>query len=336
MKMMLHPETGDFMNVFEQLLTSDSRGSVSPETLEYIGQRASEEYLSKKDSLNGAIVKLAADHRELNNEHIHRIVEFANNATFQKLFDRNKDKNVHFDIADPGTVIRDLRDGGSPAHSGKVLHNKSDYMRRPITEEKDGSMGLDGSGVSDPESGMADLFRRENFSGQFGQGEAVQKVASAGLDPTWEGSANPVNDVYAEHVRLQRASEELAAAHETADMLHQQAHTDFYKAAKAEILDPDGAGFYGVVKAMSAVVDTPISTSDITKVAEELMRSGISMEQMGHRARSTGQVLNMEHPLVKAAAGLIKCAHDRSVAKEALLDVQRGLEKTAAFLKAQK
>ena len=68
------------MDSFEQLLTSGSHGSVTPETLEYIGQKASTEFLEKKASLNQAIVKLAAQHPGLNNEHIHRIVEFANNG----------------------------------------------------------------------------------------------------------------------------------------------------------------------------------------------------------------------------------------------------------------
>ena len=80
------------MDVFEQLLTSGSSKGVSPETLEYIGQKASAEFLDKKTPLNESIVKLASQHPELNNEHIHRIVEFANNSTFQHLFEKNKEE----------------------------------------------------------------------------------------------------------------------------------------------------------------------------------------------------------------------------------------------------
>lgn len=321
------------MDVFEQFLTSGSSKSVNPETLEYIGQRASTEFLEKRASLNQAIVKLAGQHPELNNEHISRIVEFANNATFQHLFERDKDKNVHFPIADPGVVIRDLRDGGSPAHSGQVLNNK-DYHRAPLREEKDGSMGMDGSGAGDPESGMADLFQREQSSGQFGQGEPIQKVASAGLDPSWEGSANPINDVYAEHLRLKRSHEEIAAAHESADLMFKQASTDFYKAAKEEVLSTEGAGFQGVVEAMASAFDAPISTADITKVAEVLMRDGVKMEQLGQRTKVAGRLLNPEHPLIKTASAMYIAMTERAISASALQDISIAFEKTSAFLKS--
>jgi len=320
------------MDVFEQLLTSGSSKGVSPETLEYIGQKASAEFLDKKTPLNESIVKLASQHPELNNEHIHRIVEFANNSTFQHLFEKNKDKNVHFPIADPGVVIRDLRDGGSPAHSGKVLHNKADYHRAPIREEKDGSMGMDGSGAGDPESGLADLFNRNNSSEQFGQGEPVEKVASAaGLDPSWEGSANPVNDVYAEHLKLKRSYDELAAAHEGADLMYKQASADFYKAAREEVLNPEGAGFRGVVEAVSVVA--PLGREDVTKLAESLLRAGVSEEQLKSRTKTAGKLVNPNHPLVASASAMMKCAHERSIAHEALLDVKKGLDQTTQFLK---
>lgn len=324
------------MNAFEQLLTSESRGSVNPETLEYIGQKASNEFFEKKASLNAAIVKLAGQHPELNNEHIHRIVEFANNATFQRLFEQDKDKNVHFPIADPGVVIRDLRDGGSPAHSGKVLNNR-DYNRLPIKEEKNSEMTGGDPSTSDPESGLADLFGRENMTGEFGQGEAIQKVASAaGLDPSWEGSANPINDIYATHTKLQRAQSEMATAHESADLMLKQASADFYKAARAEVISPDGAGFRGVIEAMSQVFG-PLTAGDVTKVAEQLMRAGATAGQLeSGKMKTAGKLLNPAHPLVSSAAAMMKCSEERDIAFGALQEINAGLVKTAAFLRAAK
>jgi hypothetical protein len=318
------------MDVFEQLLTSSSRGSVSPETLEYIGKKASTEFLEKKASLNDAIVRLASQHPELNNEHIHRIVEFANNNTFQHMFETNPDKNVHFPIADPGVVIRDLRDGGSPAHSGKVLHNKNDYSRAPIREEKDSSPSdMEGAG---PESGFDQLFQRENSSGQFGQGEPIEKVASAGLDPNWEGSANPVNDIYAQHLTLERAHQELAAQHESADLAFQNAQADFYKLAKQHILS-DGGSFRQVVEAFATVVG-PVSQDDVAKLAHRLLEEGVTTTQLAAgKNKVAGALLNPAHPLVVAIAGMEKCASDRSEKHGALREIQHGLEKTSAFLK---
>jgi hypothetical protein len=321
------------MDVFEQLLTSSSsRGSVNPETLEYIGQKASNEYLEKRASLNKAIVKLAGQHPELNNEHIHRIAEFANNITFQQLFEQNKDKNVHFDIADPGVIIRDLRDGGTPAHSGKMLHNKADYFQAPIREEKQAEFG-------DLESGMNELMGREERAGSQGQGEAVpqvdyQKLASAGLDPSWQGSANPVNDVFAEHKRLERAKEELSAAYETADLMYKQAQADFYRIVKGEVTAPDGAGLGLISAAFEKVAGAKIAEQELTPVVQRLMTDGVSGDALTAQLRKTaGKVLNLEHPLVSCSAGLIKAAHERKIAHSALLDLEKGLEATTAFFK---
>lgn len=316
------------MDVFEQLLTSStSRGSVNPETLEYIGQKASNEYLEKKASLNSVIVKLASQHPELNNEHIHRIAEFANNATFQQLFEKNKDKNVHFDIADPGVIIRDLRDGGSPAHDGKVLHNKTDYFRSPIREEKDG--------FGDPESGIDNLFQRENVSGQFGQGESVEKVAAAsGLDPSYEGSANPVNDIYAEHKKLERAKDELSASYECADLLHKQAQAEFYRAVKTEVISENGAGLGLVAEAFQKIAGAKMAQAELQPVIQQLVLDGVCGKTLTNQLHKTaGKLLNLEHPIAKIAAGLVKCAQERDVAEAALVDVEAGLKKTASFLR---
>ena len=319
------------MDVFEQLLTSSSsRGSVNPETLEYIGQKASNEFLEKRASLNSAIVKLASQNPDLNNEHIHRIAEFANNITFQHLFEKNSDKNVHFDIADPGVIIRDLRDGGSPAHDGKVLHNKGDYFRAPQREEKDA--------FGDLSSGMEDILKRDTFNGESGQGDPVpqmdyQKLAS-GLDPSYEGSANPINDVYAEHLRLQRAKDEVSAAYETADLMHKQAQADFYRAVKTEVLSPTGAGIGGVTQAMQKIAGVKLSEQEIMPVVERLMRDGVSSDLLSAQLTKTaGKLLNPAHPLVQSMSGLIKTAQERDVAHTALVDLEKGLEKTAGFLK---
>lgn len=323
------------MDVFEQLLTSSgSKRVVGPETLEYIGKQASKAYLEKKVPLNESIVKLASQHAELGNEHIRRIAEFANNATFQQLFEKNHDKNIHFDVAEPGVIIRDLQDGGSPAHSGKVLNKNTDYLRPPSKEEKDGSMGLDGSGTGDPESGLADLFLRSNSSGQFGQGEPVEKVASAGIDPSWEGSVDPVNDVYAEHVNLKATREHLLAAHESADLTLQHSRSEFYKAAKAEILGHGGAGFSGVATVVQKVAGTKFVEQELSPMIEQFMRDGISSDVLTTQlTKVAARVINPEHRLVKCAKDMVAALEQKQVTLAAVSEVDACLEKTSAFLR---
>lgn len=158
------------MNAFEQFLMTDApRPGVGAEVLEMLGRKAADRFLSQGMPLNDAVHELVSEHPELGNEHIKRVVEFANNVAFQEMFSKSDDKNIHFDVADPGVVIRDLKDGGSPSHDGKVLDSGSkDYMSPP-TREKD-SFG-------DPESGMQHLERMNNNEGRFGQGEQIEKQA---------------------------------------------------------------------------------------------------------------------------------------------------------------
>ena len=158
------------MNSFEQFLMTDApRPGVGAEVLEMLGRKAADRFMHEGTPLNDAIRDLISEHPELGNEHVKRVVEFANNVAFQELFSKSDDKNVHFDVADPGAVIRDLKDGGSPAHDGKVMDSKSkDYMSPPRSEK---------DSFGDPESGMQHLQNMSNNTGRFGQGEQIEKVA---------------------------------------------------------------------------------------------------------------------------------------------------------------
>ena len=68
------------------------------------------------------------------------IAEFANNETFHRLFQSSDDKNVHFDIVEPGNVIRDLKDGGSPSHDGKALNSGMKRSNVPTTDSSFGGV----------------------------------------------------------------------------------------------------------------------------------------------------------------------------------------------------
>jgi hypothetical protein len=317
------------MDLFEHLLTSSSPRSVSPETLELLGTKASNLFFEKKSSLNDAIVTLASEHGEFTNEHIHRIAEFANNVTFQRMFEKNASKNIHFQVADPAVIIRDLKDGGSPAHDGKVLHTKGDYHRRPIREKEK-------SNFADPDSAMQDMFRREDSSGRFGQGETIDKVAhAAGLDPSWEGSANPVNDVYADHIKLNRAREEIVAEHEASDLMMKTARADFYRAVKTEVMSEKGAGLGGVISVFEKIAGARFH-KELDGVVRGLMKDGLTPESLERSMRKTaGVVINQEHLLVMSLDGLIKASEHRSATERALKEVDTCLEKTASFLRAQ-
>lgn len=92
--------------------------SLSPADLQSLGKRASVAYLSGGTSLNDAIIKLAREHPSISTHQVQRVVEFANQETFARLFADNEkyasDKNIEFDVADPGDILLELNNGACP------------------------------------------------------------------------------------------------------------------------------------------------------------------------------------------------------------------------------
>lgn len=92
--------------------------ALSPADLQSLGKRAAVEYLSGTSSLNDSIVKIARGLPSISTHQIRRIVEFANQETFSRLFADNEkyasDKNIDFDVADPAAVLLEINNGAIP------------------------------------------------------------------------------------------------------------------------------------------------------------------------------------------------------------------------------
>ena len=240
------------MDPFESFLMSSPGQQVSPETLEMIGRKASQMFVQQQIPLNDAISQLASQHPELGNEHIKRIVEFSNTVTFQEMFANSADKNVHFAVADPGVVIRDLKDGGSPAHDGKTLQGgMGDYLSPPNSQEQNGSDQV-----------------LESAFGVEGQSEPLQKIASSETD-TFSHS-NPVEDVTDLRHRLEDTRDRLVSAHEQFDMLLKQAKEELFEIVKGEVTDPDGSGLGGVLGALKKVASEVLISGVVTPIVRRL------------------------------------------------------------------
>lgn len=355
-----------YMNPFEQFLLSDSpQSGVSPEVLEMLGRKAATQFLNEGMPLNDSIAALVEQHPELQNEHIKRVVEFANNVAFQEMFSKSEDKNVHFDIADPGTIIRDMKDGGSPAHDGKALNTGSKDYLSPPTMEKDE--------FGDADSGMQHLQRMSGMEGRFGQGEQVQEkqaslkkskkkesclgktatdwrtqelegeLASQFLGaaepesfetPNHHEHSNPVENVYDLRVKLAAARAELVTAHETYDLLIKEAREELYQALKHEVMDPYGAGINGSLHALNKIA----SQRDLMEVLPEMFDRMVTESVPAQKLQITktaakADVINYGHPIVQAWSGLVKAAEDGTKSLLALNEIDDGLAQVNEFIR---
>ena len=107
--------------------------ALSSEDLNTMGKRAADSYLSCGVPLNKAVVKLAQQHPSSSPHQVMRVVEYANQETFQRLFDDNEkyacDKNIEFPLADPRVILHDLNDGARPH---VMTPPPDDYSQAPV------------------------------------------------------------------------------------------------------------------------------------------------------------------------------------------------------------
>lgn len=107
--------------------------ALSSEDLNTMGKRAADSYLSCGTPLNKAVVKLAQEHPSISPHQVKRVVEYANQETFQRLFDDNEkyasDKNIDFPLADPRIILHELNDGARP-HI--MTPPPDDYSQAPV------------------------------------------------------------------------------------------------------------------------------------------------------------------------------------------------------------
>lgn len=113
--------------------TKNTYAALTPADLQSMGKQAAVAYLCGGTSLNDAIIKLARNHPSISPHQVQRVVEYANQETFAKLFADNEkyasDKNIEFDVADPGEVLLELNNGAKP-HI--MTADSSDYASGPV------------------------------------------------------------------------------------------------------------------------------------------------------------------------------------------------------------
>lgn len=306
------------MGPFDQLLTQPSGSNVAPETLEMLGRQASQMFQSQGVPLNQAVSQVLANHPELSNEHIKRIVEFANTVTFQEMFTNSADKNVHFDVADPGVILRDLKDGGSPAHDGKTLAN-ADYRQTP-------SSGPNG----EVESALTQQFLGQHTPNVDGQ----MKVASAHVDH--EMHANPVDDAWDTRTRLLASREKLVESYESMDLMRKQAHEDLFNQIKLQVMDPDGAGLGGVLSVLEKVAEQEILEVLLPPMIERLKDQGFQSDYLNRSLeKRAGAVVNLEHPIIVALDAMLKLASEQVTCGRAIADIDKHITDVEAVFKKQ-
>lgn len=294
---------------FEELLYEDEgvTREVSPETLEMLGKEAASMYLNEGIPLNDAIVKLASEHEDLNDEHVKRIIEFANTEVFQQKFQNDEDKNVHFPVADPNVIFNDLKSGGSPSLAGPT--EELDYSYSPSY-----------------------LSSRDNLAKVASQKDEVL------VEPTLPPSHHhPIEDVYDLYVTLQGQLDELKVKAASATESMDKAADSLYSIIRENISQEDGDGFGDLARALRKVASDQEIIDVMTVMAARLVKDGVSsFEKLAadasqHNGKS---LVNTDHPLFSSFLQLKKAASEKFKLDDMIANLNGRLEEIKNFIVA--
>ncbi len=99
---------------------------VTKEELQHFSKIASDQYLSNGVPMNKTITDISNDNQYLNKEHLKRIIEMSNSNVYQHKYDKESDKNIHFDVADPNQILKE-----EVEPTTKLAYDTSVYNRAP-------------------------------------------------------------------------------------------------------------------------------------------------------------------------------------------------------------
>lgn len=270
---------------------------VDPALLDLLAQKASRAYLDQGIPLKTTLKKLIAEHPEFTDHHVGRVVEKSNNLTFQELFENSEDKNIHFDIAEPGDLVR----GKEVTPIKSEAPSFSDYDVSPLGHASD-------THESEKTAEAHDSYYLEQW-----------------------GHANPVRDLEDDQVRLEYALDELKGEKASLENRLSTAVERIEKIARHEVLSPHGAGLGGVITALRKVAGEREIDVLLAPLVTDLVNSGsILLNDVSAQLEKTASGdVDMDHPLIQAYAQFEKAAED-------LNEVESLMRKTAAVHKKVK
>jgi hypothetical protein len=155
-------------------------------------------------------------------------------------------------------------------------------------------------------------------------------------DAPQDEHVNPVENIYDLHNNLQRSRTELLTAHEDFHTMRKEAQEALYQAVKREVLGADGVGLSGVAAAFEKLAGSTAAVMPhlepiINRLVDEGVYPDVLDAQMYKEASAV--VLNLDHPLVVAWAGMAKMAVEMDRLEIALHELDDGLEQTDGFLR---
>jgi hypothetical protein len=239
---------------------------VDPSRLRWLAKRASDLHLAGGMPLTEAVVQAVRDEPGLGTEHVRRVVEFANNETFQRMF--QKEAGDH----------RVVTFEGGPASPADVLKelNMGALSSPQAVSEKTASLALDWVPGEDSAYGVFDTAKTaEEYP-----------------------MANPLGDAWRLRDQLMGLRDHFASEHSLAAVRHVEAEDVFVKEAKQVVLD--GGSTADISRAVASRAKHPdLAKLALARVQNYFADNGIESVP-GPVLAKTGSVPNPNSALLRA------------------------------------
>jgi hypothetical protein len=276
---------------------------IDPEQLELMGKRAAAAYSEHGTRLSDAVVEVVKE-AKLSPEQVKRVCEFANTNAYLTEFEKAGEmRNVTFEggPANPGTVLKDLNDGGNPMLS-KVGSN--DYAE-PVGQYKTASVS-------------EDAFA-EAFGIKLG-GKEKTASAHSGSDRDHMSHYNPIDELNDLRLCLEGTRETMISKLSTSGVVYDDISLDLCKTAAQELETGTPMGDIARVWA-SYSPNAPMFKEAMALVVKHLQTRGHSEDELGkslNKTASAGTLPNPSHPLVSQFVAFTKVAHGHHILQKSI------------------
>ena len=315
------------------LLQQSHAAPKSGEELETLGKHAAKSFASgNHETLSNAVVE-TVKRAGLSPEQVRRVIEFANVAAYQEEFDKEGGSTKYVDFqggpADPGTVLKDLNDGGG----GTVFDKgRADYALDPPAKA---------ASCEDSE----DLLKTAsceptNYPLVFSPGETALREAFS-VEEREYPFADPLEDARSMKEKIGGAADHLT--HELSGLeadLHESMSTLYHEVKQASLSGVDLGQV--LVAWQEAVPGAEYVKTAFSFIGPRLVEDGVfrGLDEVGESLEKTAHsgLVNQSHPLVKAMSGyctvLEKLATTRAARDELIQERNRldGFLRKAAAL----
>lgn len=261
------------MNEFFEKLAEETGTETSSEHLKLLGKRAAKLYVEKEASSLTDAVRSVLGEESLNRDQVQRVVEAANQSTWDQMFYGQGNSEAHFEPAAGDRILAALAESAVVTEP-PVL----DYYDDPKTVSS-------GPSIDD-----------------------VAQILGIKEVPEYE-SLNPHGDAERNQVKTAAAEDLLRWTEDKLELAAKEASEQFYRMVKQAYLSGEGT-IVQISRAVAAAVEHPEFAIGMMKTAaERLEAEGVVIDKKAEFEKlAEAVVVNHEHPLMQQAAALEKVA----------------------------